>query len=343
MRIIKSKAPLRLGLAGGGTDVSPYSDIYGGAILNATIHLFAHAVIRETDEKKIVFKRGNDGLQEVFPLEKHLPFDPAFDLAIGTYNRLMKDFSPGPRGFELIYYMDVAHGSGLGTSSTLAVAILGAMARLFHIPLGKYDLAHLAYEIERLDLGMDGGKQDQYAATFGGFNFMEFYANDKVIVNPLGLSPEFVLELEENLLLFYTDTKRNSSEIIREQIANVQTGCDESIQAMHALKLQARQMKEALLNEEAHRLGSILHEGWMNKKKMAGNISNDFLDELYSLALEKGALGGKISGAGGGGYMFFYVPSENKMDVARTLTAKGGKMQPFSFCQNGLWVWESKN
>ncbi|MCX8081670.1 MAG: dehydrogenase, partial [Bacteroidia bacterium] len=221
-------------------------------------------------------------------------------------------------------------------------AILGALSKFFHIPLGKYDLAHLAYEIERIDLGMEGGKQDQYAATFGGFNFMEFFAHDKVIVNPLGLSKEFILELEENLLLFYTDTQRNSSDIIKEQISNVRNQNDESVQAMHALKLQARHMKEALLNEEAHRLGEILHEGWINKKKMAGKISNPLLEDIYQTAISSGALGGKISGAGGGGYMFFYVPSEKKPDVASALEAKGGRIQPFSFCPDGLMVWESK-
>lgn len=341
MKEVKSKAPLRLGLAGGGTDVSPYSDMYGGAILNATIHLYAHAVVCQTHSSDVVFKRANDGLVQKFALDRSLPIQKEFDLAIGAYNRLMKEFKPEPCPLELTYYLDVPHGSGLGTSSTLQVAILGALTRFFNIPMGMYDLAHLAYEIERIDLGMEGGKQDQYAAAFGGFNFMEFKANDKVIVNPLKISRERVCELEENILLFYTDTRRSSSGIIREQIQNVQNNQSESVEAMHHLKEQAMKMKEIILTGSLQKLGELLHQGWTFKKRMAGNITNEYLDELYNTALQTGATGGKISGAGGGGYMFFYVPSYKKMDVVRALSKMGGKFQPFSFCMDGLTVWES--
>jgi len=341
MRSVKSKAPLRLGLAGGGTDVSPYSDLYGGAILNATISLFAHACIREIGDKKIIFKNTGEGAVSEYELSEKVPAEKGFELAAGAYNRVMKDFSPMPCGLEISWYLDVPHGSGLGTSSTLQVAILSGLCRFFHIPLGKYELAHLAYEIERIDLGMEGGKQDQYAATFGGINFMEFFGNDKVIVNPLGLSQDSLLELEESLLLIYTQRSRNSSDIIREQIENVKKHSAVSVEAMHRLKKQSIQMKEALLRGEYEKIGKILHEGWIYKKQMASNISNSQVEAFYETALQAGALGGKISGAGGGGYMFFFVPAGIKMQVAKSLTELGGIYQPFSFCNEGVMAWET--
>src|SRR5690606_38710237 len=188
--IIRSKAPLRIGLAGGGTDVSPYSDIYGGAILNATVSLYAHAHIEPLEQAAIILEAVDQQQSLSYPLDRHLPIDGQLDLAKGIYNRIVRDFGPVPSGFKLTTHVDAPPGSGLGTSSTLVVAILGAFAEWMNLPLGEYDAAHLSYQIEREDLSMAGGKQDQYAATFGGVNFMEFYAGDQVIVNPLRIRSE---------------------------------------------------------------------------------------------------------------------------------------------------------
>ena len=183
--IIRSKAPLRIGLAGGGTDVSPYSDIYGGAILNATLSLYAYASIKPREDGKIIINAIDRNEIIELKSEEHLAIDGKLDLIKGVYNRIVKDFVKKPLSFEINTYVDAPPGSGLGSSSTLVVAILGAFVEWLKLPLGEYDIAHLAYVIEREDLKMAGGKQDQYAATFGGVNYMEFYGNDKVIVNPL--------------------------------------------------------------------------------------------------------------------------------------------------------------
>src|SRR5580698_7260552 len=212
--IIRSKAPLRLGLAGGGTDVSPYSDIYGGAILNITIGMYAYATIKPLSGKKIYLKAVDRCEEITLDSKKQLIIDNKLSLAKGVYNRVVKDFVKKPLAFELTTFVDAPPGSGLGSSSTLVVAILGAFVEWLKLPLGEYDIAQLAYKIEREDLAMHGGKQDQYAATFGGVNYMEFYANDKVIVNPLRVKEKWLHELENNLVLFFTETSRLSSSII---------------------------------------------------------------------------------------------------------------------------------
>lgn len=335
--MIRSKAPLRIGLAGGGTDVSPYSDLYGGAILNATINLYAVTSILPTSNKKIKFVTNSEVLE--LDSTERIEVQKGFELQCGVYNRIVKQFNTGPLSFELHSYIEAPHGSGLGTSSTLMVSLLGAFVEWLKLPLGQYDIAHLAYEIERIDLQMSGGKQDQYAATFGGINFMEFYANDKVIVNPLHLKQELQNELEMNLLLYFTDTQRLSAQIINEQVKNVNEKNEKSVDAMHKLKEQANLMKDCLLKGELNRIGEILHFGWMNKKQMAKSISNEQIDNIYQTALDNGASGGKISGAGGGGFMFFYCPNNTKSKVAAAISKLGGRIQPFQFTKEGLTTW----
>jgi D-glycero-alpha-D-manno-heptose-7-phosphate kinase len=337
--IIRSRAPLRIGLAGGGTDVSPYSDIYGGAILNATIDLYAYASIEPLENGKIEFVI--DGGTKMLSLDaaSELEVVKDFELFIGVYNRIVKQFDLKPLSFRLTSFIEAPQGSGLGTSSTIVVSLIGAFKEWLNLPLGDYDIAHLAYEIERIDLKMAGGKQDQYAATFGGINFIEFFDGDKVIVNPLKLKPEIIYELEFNLLLYFTATQRLSATIIEEQVKNVNEKNIKSVDAMHNLKEQATQMKEALLRGELTKIGEILHFGWQNKKNMALSISNSLIDAIYLKAIESGATGGKISGAGGGGFMFFYCPAVTKNKVAGAIAALGGRVQPFKFTQQGLTTW----
>lgn len=337
--IIRSKAPLRLGLAGGGTDVSPYSDEYGGAILNATIGMYAYATILPTDNGKIVLNATDRNEKYEYAAAAELPIDGNLDLSKGIYNRIVKDFNLKPLSFELTTYVDAPPGSGLGSSSTLVVAILGAFVEWLKLPLGEYDIAHLAFSIEREDLKMAGGKQDQYAATFGGVNFMEFYANDKVIVNPLRVKEKWLHELENNLILFFTETSRLSSEIIEKQRSNVAAKNEKSIDAMHSLKEQAQRMKEALLKGEVNKIGDILHYGWEHKKQMAEGISNPQIDLFYDTAMKAGATGGKISGAGGGGFMIFYAPYIAKYNVINALNDLGGKVMRYTFTDIGLTTW----
>lgn len=342
--IYRSKAPFRLGIAGGGTDVSPYSDLFGGAILNVTVNLYAHATIRPLDNGKIRFVHINNHIVEEFDATSQLPLEGDLLLQHGIYNSIVSKYNNGlPLSFELTTNMDVPSGSGLGTSSTLVVAILGAFAEWLKLPLGRYDIAHYAYEIERIDLKMAGGKQDQYAATFGGVNFMEFLENDRVIVNPLRIEEDILREWAMNTILFFTNKQRQSSNIIEEQAANVKNKKSDSLEAMHNVKREAYRMKNCLLRDELGELGKALNTSWESKKKMAHNISNEYIDHIYETAIKNGALGGKISGAGGGGFMFFYCPGNTCYQVAQALTdLQIGKIQNFDFCKKGLTTWTVK-
>lgn len=336
--LYRSKAPLRIGLAGGGTDVSPYSDEFGGAVLNATVSLYANATIEPLEKNKIILEAIDRNETQEFDFLKPLELNGSLDLLKGIYNRIQKDYGV-KQGFRLSTYVDAPAGSGLGTSSTLVVAIIGAFAEMLRLPMGEYDMAHYAYEIERNDLRLAGGKQDQYAATFGGVNFMEFEKNDKVIVNPLRIRQEYLFELENNLLLYYTSTTRESAEIIKKQSSNVTNKNNSSIEAMHQLKEQARQMKEALLKGKLHEIGDILNFGFNQKRLMAEGINNELIDNIYETALKAGATGGKISGAGGGGFMIFYCPGNTKYKVIDSLKKFGGEYRNYQFVKHGLKTW----
>ena len=337
--IIRSKAPLRIGLAGGGTDVAPYSDLYGGAILNATINLYAYATIEPTNDGTIILDAVDRQQRIVLDSEEQLKINGNLDLAKGIYNRIVKDYTHKAMSFKLTTYVDAPPGSGLGSSSTLVVAILGAFVEWLQLPLGEYDIARLAWEIERVDLAMAGGKQDQYAATFGGVNFMEFYGDNKVIVNPLRVRSDVLNELSYNMVLYYTQTSRYSSDIIETQMKNVNDKNKSSVEATHNLKKQAVMMKEAVLKGELNKIGEILNFGWENKKKIASGITNPELDNIYTTAINNGATGGKISGAGGGGFMFFYCPENARFSVNNALNDLGGYILPFEFTKKGLTTW----
>ncbi len=338
--LIRSKAPLRIGLAGGGTDVSPYSDQFGGSVLNASINLYAYSTIKPLNNGKIIFNAIDRNKRIELDADKILDIDGDLNLQKGVYNRIIKEFNNNePLSFELSTYVDAPAGSGLGTSSTLTVSIIGAFTEWLKLPLGEYDIAHLAYEIERLDLNMAGGKQDQYAATFGGINFMEFLDNDKVIVNPLPLKQEYIDELNFNLLIYYTGTSRLSANIIESQTRNIISKNKSSLEGMHKLKEQAQKMKETLLKGDIYHVGEILDFGWKYKKQLANEISNPVIDKIYNTARENGASGGKISGAGGGGFMMFFCPDNTRYKVIDSLKEFGGEFRRYNFTIKGISSW----
>jgi len=332
-------APLRIGLAGGGTDVSPYSDLYGGAILNATVNLFAYASIIPKSDGKIILRSVDRQETEILDAAGELELNGKLDLLKGIYNRIVRDYSKKPLSFELTTSVDAPPGSGLGSSSTLVTAVVGAFMEWLNLPLGEYDIARLSYQIERIDLNYAGGKQDQYAATFGGVNFMEFFADDKVIVNPLRIKEEVLKELAFNMILYYTGTSRLSSKIIEKQQQSIRDKSEISVNAMHSTKEMAILMKEALLKNELNRLGEIMNQGWQFKKQMASDISNPHIDEIYDAAMKAGAIGGEKTGAGGGGFMFFFCPGNTRYRVIDDLCRFGGNIHPFQFTKSGLRCW----
>ncbi len=337
--IIWSRAPLRLGLAGGGTDVAPYSDLYGGRVLNSTINLYAYASIEPTNDGKITFESFDLGIKEKFSNSEYIAPKGRLALLKGVYNRIVNKYASSPLSFKLSTFVDAPPGSGLGTSSTLVVAILGAFVDWLGLPLGEYEIAHESYEIERLDLRMSGGKQDQYAATFGGFNFMEFSDNNKVIVNPLRIRQETINTLEISLMLYHIGTSRLSSKIIDSMKKNVDGNNEISLEALHLVKKHAIMMKESILTSNLQNFSKIMNEGWESKKRVAHGITNSRIDKIYNSALEAGASAGRISGAGGGGFMLFFCEPKMRYKVIDMLGKLGGQIRGYNFVKTGLITW----
>lgn len=338
-RKVRARAPLRLGLAGGGTDVSPFSNEFGGYVLNVTIGKYANVTITPRDDGLVELVAADRELIWNGPATETLPLVKGLELLTGVYNRVLKEFGPRePLSLTIATHSEAPPGSGLGSSSTMVVALIQAFCEYLTLPLGEYDIARLAYEIERVDLGMAGGKQDQYAAAFGGLNFMEFYG-DRVIVNPLRIKPEHRAELESSLVLFFTGVSRESANIIKEQVQNVKSGNESSVQAMHALKAEAVHMKEAILRGDFEALALAMRKSWEAKKRMAQMISNDKINEIYEAALKEGARAGKVSGAGGGGFMMFIVDPAKRPRVIKCLSEFSPSVSTCMFVEHGAHSW----
>jgi len=320
---IRCRAPLRLGFAGGGTDVSPFCDRFGGAVLNAAIDLYAHCTVEESEDGKVRFCASDGQLEEEHSRAANLPTNNRLALHAAVYNRMITSYNDGQAlPVKVTTFCDAPAGSGLGSSSTLVVAMVTAFSEYLHLALGEYEIARLAHQIERCDAGLQGGKQDQYAAAFGGFNFMEFGAADSVLVNPLRIKESTVAELESSLVLYYTGRSRESAAIIAEQSRHVVQGDCEAIEAMHKTKEEALHMKECLLRGDIRGFAAVMGRAWVAKKRMAHSISNERIDHLYEVAMEAGAYSGKVSGAGGGGFMMFLVDPKDRLKVIRALTGQ---------------------
>jgi D-glycero-alpha-D-manno-heptose-7-phosphate kinase len=341
--IVRSKAPLRLGLAGGGTDVSPYCDNFGGCVLNASINLYAHVSIELLNSGSDCTFIAQDIEQiETVEFNETTTIEGPLKLHRAVYKKVIEqyrecNFVP----VKVITYADAPPGSGLGSSSTMIVAMLEAYKHMFSLPLGEYDIARLAYEIERIDCGLSGGKQDQYAATFGGFNFMEFSAENRVVVNPLRIKRHIINELEASMLLFYTGQSRNSAKIIDDQKKSVLASDGVSLEAMHELKSSAFRTKEMLLKGDVLGVALELNTAWGAKKNTSVSISNKRISIIEEAVLEAGAISLKISGAGGGGFMMIFSKPEQKLTITKTLSKFSGQLHRFQFTEHGSMTWNN--
>ena len=338
---IRSRAPLRLGLAGGGTDVSPYCDVYGGAVLNVTVDLYAYTIIEPTDDGRVCFIASDLGACFETKAEEWFEVADPLILHRAVYKRMVKDFNKGvPLSCRITTFCDAPPGSGLGTSSTMVVSLIKAFVEWLNLPLGEYEVAYLAYQIERIDARLGGGRQDQYAATFGGVNFIEFHSEDRVIVNPLRVKNWIISELESSLVLFNSGVSRSSATIIKEQVNNLKDQKGGTLDAMHALKRDAFDMKNCLLKGDFERLATRMRASWRSKKRLANSVSNCHIDETIELALDAGARAGKVSGAGGGGIVTFLVAPEKRIDVIRALSRQDGCVMTCHVTQRGTEGWK---
>lgn len=338
--IVRSRASLRLGLAGGGTDVAPYCDVHGGYVLNVTIDRYAYAVLRCRGDGMVRFEASDQQIHCLSAAADELELDGCLNLHKAVYNHFISTYNQRqPISVELSTFCDAPVGSGLGSSSTLVVAMIKAFVEFLNLALDDYAIALLAYRIERIDCGLQGGRQDQYSATFGGFNFMEFYAGDRAVVNTLRIKNWIVCELEASLILYYTGVSRESAHIIAAQSSNVAGGDFDAISAMHGIKQESLTMKECLLRGDFTGFVKSMHMGWENKKRSAATVSTPQIEEIYRTACDAGASAGKVSGAGGGGFMWFFVPTERRMDVIRALGKMGGQVSNCHFTQHGTQAW----
>ncbi|MBV9120161.1 MAG: GHMP kinase, partial [Chloroflexi bacterium] len=325
--MVRARAPLRISFSGGGTDLPPYADEHGGVVLSATLDRFAYASLRFPAERRMRVNSREMKTSIDFGLEGPLPYDGNLDLIKACFNRFLPAIGGYEAGIQLDIDTEAPPGSGLGASSALVVAVVGAFCHWRRLELDEYALARFAWEIERTDLGIPGGMQDQYAAAFGGFNFIEFRGGHDVLVTRLRLPSRIVNELQYNLMLVFTGRTRTSAGIIESQVAGMSERQDvvAALDRIRALTLDA---KEALMRGRLHDLGAILHEEWLEKQKTAPSVSTEHIEDLYAEARRLGAIGGKLSGAGGGGFMFLYCPFDRKAAVSERLTQLGADVFP---------------
>ena len=334
MNIVRAKAPLRISFGGGGTDVSPYPEEKGGAVLNTTIDKYAYCSLAARGDNLVDVMSLDYDLATRYSVDEKLDYDGKLDLVKAAIKVMeIKD------GVDLFLHSDVPPGSGLGTSSTITVALVGAFGHWLKLPLSDYDIAELAYRIERQEAGIKGGKQDQYAASFGGFNFIEFQGKT-TIVNPLRIKREILNELEYRLMLCYTGKTRLSAGIIDEQVSGYLRRKDDVVSALNETKELATAMKNALLLGQVDQFGSLLHQSWQSKKRFSSKITDPNIDELYEVARKNGAIGGKLLGAGGGGYLLLLCAFDKWHMVAQKLEGLNGKIVNFAFEFSGLQTWE---
>ena len=336
---VRARVPLRLGLAGGGTDLSPYCDEHGGAVLNVTIDRYAYAFIEPSDDGRIHFIAPDMAQEESFAPELDAMAGAKLQLHAGVLARMAREFANGKVApMRITSFVDAPAGSGLGSSSALVVALVEAFRTYLGLPLGRYDVAHTAFEVERLELQLAGGKQDQYAATFGGANFIEFLAGHRVIVNPLRVPAGLLNELETSTVICFTGVSRQSAQIIEDQTSRM-AGPGKNLDDLHQLKADAVEMKLALLRGEIEHMATVLNRSWEAKKRTASGISTALIETLWARGMEAGAVGGKVSGAGGGGFMMFLVPPPRRMQLIRALNAAGGVASGVHFTAEGAESW----
>ena len=329
---IRSRSPLRIGIAGGGTDVDPYASTRGGCVFNSTINKYAYCTLVPRNDNMMFVKSRYYGRYKAKLNHGPLKFDGNMDLAKAVANHFEIE-----EGFNIDIHSDVPAGSGLGGSSTMIVAIIAAVAEWQGKKLSKQKIAELAYHLEREDIGLKGGKQDQYAAAYGGFNLLD--VGETVKVNPVKIDADVINELQCRSVMCFTGMSRESAKVIDSQIKSFNTG--QNVKALYESKRLAKEISDTLVKGNIDDAGALLHESWEYKKKFSDSISNKHIDSLYNAAISKGAIGGKISGAGGGGFMYFICKYDRKVDVLQELKKRGAEVTDFMFEPHGVTTWRS--
>jgi D-glycero-alpha-D-manno-heptose-7-phosphate kinase len=329
--IVRSTAPLRISFVGGGTDFPHYYERHGGAVLSATIDRHAYVTVTPREDREVRIRSLDLGHLVEYHLDDGPTYDGVMDLAKAAIGRMGVT-----SGLEMALRSDAPPGSGLGGSSALVTAVVGALAALQDREMTPEAVARLSYAIEREDLGVAGGWQDQYAAAFGGFNLLEFSA-DGVVVTPVRCSADALAQLRAHLLLCYTGTVRTDLGLIDTQIRLYHEGREETIVGMKHLHEMAYELRDAIEAGDLDALGGLLRQAYENKKRMNPYIADGTpIEALFEVAREAGAAGGKICGAGGGGYLLLACSPERRTEVRTALEAHRGAFADFAFSPSGV-------
>lgn len=338
--IVRSRAPLRIGFAGGGTDVSPYCDLYGGIVINSTIDRYAYSTIEMNDDDSIIFLSQDLNIKLTFDIKEKIEILDELKIHRAVYSHFMKNYNNNLNiSIKLSTFCDAPPGSGLGSSSTLVVAMVKSFVEFFNLAFDDYAVSQLAFQIEREDCALKGGKQDQYSAAFGGFNFMEFGSKNYINVTPLKIKNWIINELEASLILYFTGISRDSSKIISQQSDSVKIKNKKSIEALHLMKKEAISMKESIMTGDFKGIINSLKSGWESKKTSANSVTNELIEDIHYEAIRAGALAGRLSGAGGGGFMLFYVPVQKRVNVINALKKFDGYSCNCHFTFHGAQSW----
>ncbi len=336
---VRARVPLRISFGGGGTDVAPYFLDHGGVALNVTIDRYVYCSLSPGADETVRVTSLDYNQAATFGVHELPVYDGNLDLVKAVINRVNPAWR---RGLDMLLQAEAPPGSGLGTSSAVVVATILALSRLLGVYLNPEQVSILAYAVEREDLGIAGGFQDQYAAGYGGFNWMEF-SREGVSIEPLGLKPDTLYELEYRLVMCYTGETRLSAGILTEQVGNYEAGRRDTVASLHRMKDLAAAMRRALLRGDTDEFGSLLHESWQSKRLLASSITNAAIDELYETAQAAGALGGKLLGAGGGGFLLLYVPEARRRAVVDALAQfPGTQGSAVHFDLSGPVVWAER-
>jgi D-glycero-alpha-D-manno-heptose-7-phosphate kinase len=329
-----TRSPVRISFGGGGTDLPAYYEQYGGAVLSTAINKYFYTVLRKRGDGKIQVISSDLRTLETWENIATMSFEHSgLEIPLAVVKEMGRNVS-----VDLFLASEIPPGTGLGSSASVCVNVLKALSVYLHLPLSKYELAERAYHVARNVLGNPVGKQDEYAAVFGGLNYIHFEKDGTVNVDPVELDSALVGELEENLLLFFTGATHESTTILEEQEKSTREDRGRTLESLHFIGELANRMRSTLEDGDLHTFGTLLDDGWQAKKRISGRISSDQIDALYRIAKENGAVGGKITGAGGGGFMLLYCEPPNQEAVRRALSGADAREMTFRFDTKGAQV-----
>jgi len=328
------RSPVRISFGGGGSDLPSYYEQFGGAVLSVAINKYFYTILGKRSDGRIQVISSDLRVFETWQGLNHLEVrGNPLEIPLAILKEINCDVA-----IDLFLASEIPPGTGLGSSASVCVNVLKTITTYLEQPLSKYDLAEKAFHVARNVLGKNVGKQDEYAAAFGGVNYITFHPDGSTLVEPQHLSPATLRDLQSNLMLFFTGAARNSWTILKEQETLTRQGSAAAVEALHEVKSLGRQMREALEQENLHLLGRLLHQGWMAKRRVSSKISDERIDALYSLARERGALGGKITGAGGGGFLLLYCEPPFQQSVRDAMCEQGVQEMTFAFDMQGAHV-----